>query len=82
MNFFFNDRIKVFPLYSQALQFHNYKDQTVKTCVRTVVLAIHNVDNKEMQQMLEQVPYCSFYAHIACHLRDSWFELDKIIEEA
>ena len=32
--------------------------------------------------MLEQVPYCSFYAHLACHLRDGWFELDRIIEIA
>ena len=26
------------------------------------------------------MPYCNFYAHLACHLRDSWLELDRIIE--
>jgi protein CLEC16A len=52
VNFFFNDRVKIFPLYTRALEFHNYKDQTVKTVVRTIVLSIHKINSKEMLDML------------------------------
>ena len=76
VNFFFNDRVKIFPLYTRALEFHNYKDQTVKTVVRTIVLSIHKINSKEMQDMLQHVPYCNYYAHLACHLRDLWIEMD------
>jgi hypothetical protein len=48
--------------------------------VRTIVLSIHAIENKEMQAMLSHVPYCTFYAHLACHLRDSWILMDRVIE--
>lgn len=31
--------------------------------------------------MLQNVPYCNYYAHLACHLRDLWIEMDQVIEQ-
>lgn len=33
INFFFNDKLKTFPLYQQAIMFYNHKDQLVRTSV-------------------------------------------------
>lgn len=42
VNFFFNDKFKTFPLYTQAIKFYNHKEPMVRTSVRTITLTVYN----------------------------------------
>ena len=43
VNFFFNDRIKTFPLYQAAINLYHCKEQLVRTGVRTITLTIFEI---------------------------------------
>lgn len=58
VNFFFNDKLKTFPLYSQAMMFFNHKDQLVRTSVQAITLAVFNISNPEMQSLFTVLPFC------------------------
>ena len=72
VNFFFNDKFKTFPLYHQAIKFYNHKESMVRTSVRTITLTIYSIRNDKMKELFVGLPYCSYFACIACQLRDSW----------
>ena len=81
VNFFFNDKLKTFPLYSQAIMFFNHKDQLVRTSVQAITLAVFNISNPEMQSLFTVLPFCYYFANVSCRLRDIWFEIDQAIEQ-
>lgn len=66
VNFFFNDKFKTFPLYHQAIRFYNHKESMVRTSVRTITLKIYSIGNAKMRELFVGLPYCSYFAHLAC----------------
>ena len=72
INFFFNDRLLTFPLLQAAMTLYNSRDNLVRTSVRSIILTIYGIENQEMQKMFHMLPFASFYASLACHLRDMW----------
>ena len=81
INFFFNDRLRTFPLLQAALTLYNSKEQLVRTSVRSIVLTIFGIDNPHMQALFHMLPFAAFYANLACHLRDLWLQIEIKIEE-
>ena len=81
VNFFFNDRLKTFPVFQAAMSLYSFRDQLVKTSVRTITLQIFELKNDEMYKLFHVVPYCSFYSSLACHLRDLWIGIEKEIDQ-
>ena len=85
VNFFFNDRFKTFPLYTQAVKFYNHKEVMVRTSVRTITLKVYQLfagkgDNARMRDLFIGLPYCSYFAHVACQLRDTWLQVEQHVE--
>lgn len=58
VNFFFNDKLKTFPLYHQAIMFFNHKEQLVRTSVQSITLTLFNIQNPEMQGLFTVLPFC------------------------
>jgi protein CLEC16A len=81
VNFFFNDKLKQFPLFLQAICFFNHKEQLVRTSVQSIALTLFNIRNPEMQSLFSVLPFCQFYANVACRLRDIWQQMDFTIEQ-
>ena len=48
INFFFNDRLKTFPLLLAATTLYNSKEQLVRTSVRSITLTIFELENADM----------------------------------
>jgi protein CLEC16A len=80
VNFFFNDKLKTFPLYYQAIMFFNHKDQLVRTSVQSIALTLFNIPNPEMQGLFTVLPFCQFFANVVCRLRSIWLQMDHNIE--
>ena len=81
VNFFFNDRLKTFPVFQVATTLYNSKEQLVRTSVRTITLQIFELKNEEMYKLFHVVPFCAFYSNLACHLRDLWINIEKEIDQ-
>jgi protein CLEC16A len=79
VNFFFNDKFKTFPLYHQAIKFYNHRETMVRTSVRTITLTIYSIKNPKMKELFVGLPYCSYFACIACQLRDIWALIDALV---
>lgn len=52
----------------------------VRTSVRTITLKIYSIGNQKMRELFIGLPYCSYFAHLACQLRDSWVAIDKHVD--
>ena len=63
------------------MSLYSFKDQLVRTSVRTITLQIFELKNDEMYKLFHVVPYCSFYSSLACHLRDLWISIEKEIDQ-
>lgn len=81
MNFFFNDKLKTFPLFMQAVMFFNHKDGLVRTSVQAITLALYNIPNPEMQSLFTVLPFCQYFANLSCRLRDIWQQIDYTIDQ-
>ena len=81
INFFFNERLKAFPLFQAALKLYNSREQLVRTSVRSITLSIFELDCPSMHQFLACLPFSAFYANLACHLRDLWIGIETHIEQ-
>ena len=81
INFFFNDRLQTFPLLSATMTLYSSRDHLVRTSVRSILLQIFAIENPEMQGMFPMLPFCAFYANLACHLRDLWLQIEIKIEQ-
>ena len=77
INFFFNDRLKTFPLLLAATTLYNSKEQLVRTSVRSITLTIFELENADMQDLFHRLPFAAFYANLACHLRDLWIGIES-----
>lgn len=81
VNFFFNDKLKHFPLLFNAIKFFNHKDQLVRTSVQSITLTLLNIPNPEMQTLFTVLPFCQYYANLSCRLRGIWTQIDTTIEQ-
>lgn len=66
VNFFFNDKFKTFPLYHHAIKYYNHREQMVRTSVRTITLKIYSLKNDKMHELFAGLPYCAYFACLAC----------------
>jgi hypothetical protein len=51
----------------------------VRTSVRTITLTIYSIKNPKMKELFSGLPYCSYFACLACQLRDSWVQIDRLV---
>ncbi len=77
INFFFNDKFRTFPLFHEAVKFYNHSNHMIRTAIRTVTLKIFSIQNPQMQQLFSGLPYCSYFAHLACFLKEHWKRMDE-----
>jgi hypothetical protein len=49
--------------------------------MQALTLALFNIPNPEMQALFTVLPFCQYFANLACRLRDIWFEMDQTVEQ-
>ena len=81
VNFFFNDRLRTFPVFQVAMTLYNSREQLVRTSVRTITLQVFELKNEDMYKLFHVVPFCTFYPNLACHLRELWMSIEKDIDQ-
>jgi len=82
IKFFFNERAQQFPLFVEAVRFFGHRDQMVRTAVRTTTLQVFSVEDPVMQRFVLERSSCTYFVHLACHLRELWVRLDQAAARA
>lgn len=71
IQFFYNAKMKHFPLLLMAQRFANHPETMVRNAVRIINLTVFKINDKKLNdELLSDVPYCLAFVHLACLLRD------------
>lgn len=49
----------------------------VRNAVRVIVLTVFKLSDEAVNELLGEVPFCSYFAHLACFLRDKVLDVDQ-----
>jgi protein CLEC16A len=71
IQFFYNAKMKHFPLLLMAQRFANHPETMVRNAVRIINLTVFKINDRKLNnELLSDVPYCLSFVHLACLLRD------------
>mmetsp|Transcript_61068 Transcript_61068/g.137871 ORF Transcript_61068/g.137871 Transcript_61068/m.137871 type:complete len:1000 (-) Transcript_61068:101-3100(-) len=74
--FFLNERLGAFPLYVEGVRFFAHNDNMVRTAVRTLTLQVYSIEDRAMRRFVLEMSSQTYFIHIACYLRELWYQLD------
>jgi hypothetical protein len=49
----------------------------VRNAIRIIVLTIFKLNDEGINKLLCDLPFCSYFAHLACFFRDKLLDLDR-----
>jgi hypothetical protein len=68
----------------KTLFFYNHPESMVRTTVRNIYLSIlkcnsrpKSAGNEVYYKYMVSYPYCNYFIHYACFIRDFWLNIDK-----
>jgi len=59
------------------VKFYNHPEMMVRNAVRVIALTIFKLNEEAVNLALGDLPFSSYFAHLACHLRDKVLDLDQ-----
>ena len=78
IKFFTNSRTNNFPLLAITCKFFNHSELMVRNAMRIIVLNIFQLNDPHVNLLLEDLPFCTFFAHLSCFLKDQVIRIDEI----
>ena len=79
LKFFFHEDSYTFPLLVNCLKFYHHPDSMISNTIRNIFLFILKMKNKQCIDYICNLPMVSYFAFIACRLRDEIKTLNKKI---
>jgi protein CLEC16A len=76
IKFFTNSRSNNFPLLAVTCKFFNHSETMVRNAMRIIVLTIFKLNDPTVNSLLTDLPFATFFVHIACYLRDHIIQVD------
>ena len=70
-------RFNSFPLYATAIKFYNHPDSMVRNAIRIIALTVIKLDDDQVNKLLADLPFCSYFTNLACFFRDKIMDIDK-----
>jgi hypothetical protein len=59
-----------------AVVFYNHPEMMVRNAIRIIVLNIFKINDERVNQLLGELPYCSYFINLALLFRDKVLDLD------
>ena len=79
LKYFFHEDSYTFPLLVNCLKFYHHPDSMISNTVRTIILFILRMKNKQCIDYMCNLPMISYFVFITCRLRDEIKTLNKKI---
>ena len=70
IKFFVNSRTNNFPLLAITCKFYNHSEMMVRNAARIIILQILKLNDSMVNKLLQDLPFCTFFAHLGCFLKD------------
>ncbi|KAF9155439.1 hypothetical protein DFQ26_009738, partial [Actinomortierella ambigua] len=64
INFFFNEHLDDFPLYSEAIKFFNHEESMIRIAVRVITLNVYGVDDQQMQDFILDRTTTTYFSNL------------------
>lgn len=77
IKFFMNARTNNFPLLAITCKFFNHAETMVRNAARIIILTIFQLNDPLVNKLLVDLPFCNFFVHIGCYLKDSIVKIDE-----
>ena len=77
IKFFINTRTNNFPLLAITNKFFNHSEMMVRNAMRIIVLKILQLNDPLVNKLLQDLPFCTFFAHLGCYLKDQIIQIDE-----
>ena len=77
IKFFMNARTNNFPLLAITCKFFNHGETMVKNAARIIILTILKLNDPLVNKLLLDLPFCTFFAHLGCYLKDLVVKIDE-----
>ncbi|CAD2095118.1 conserved Plasmodium protein, unknown function [Plasmodium vinckei lentum] len=74
--FFFNEKNKKFPLYTESLRLYKFNDIITRTYVKNIILNIFKIEDEGIENLI--LLRSSFFAVLVCYLRTHLIKINKI----
>jgi len=78
IKFFMNARTNNFPLLAITCKFFNHGETMVKNAARIIILTIFKLNDPLVNKLLLDLPFCTFFAHLGCYLKDLIVKIDEV----
>eukprot|EP00127_Corallochytrium_limacisporum_P004897 Clim_evm41s191 gene=Clim_evmTU41s191 len=79
IHFFFNEHLKDFPLYTEAIKFFNHSERMVRIAVRTIALNVFKVDSKPMREFIVSRTANPYFSNLVWYLGNLTMEMDGLV---
>ena len=77
IKFFINARTNNFPLLAITCKFFNHGETMVRNAARIIILTIFKLNEPLVNKLLLDLPFCTFFAHLGCYLKDLIVKIDE-----
>lgn len=63
-------------MFAIAIKFYNHSEMMVRNAIRIIALTIFKLNEDSINKLLTDMPFCSYFANLACYFRDKILDLD------
>ncbi|XP_064406876.1 protein CLEC16A-like isoform X2 [Halichondria panicea] len=79
IHFFYNEHLRDFPLYTEAIKFFNHSETMVRIAVRTLTLNVFKVDDKNMLEYIRNKTAAPYFSNLIWFIGNHIIELDECL---
>lgn len=79
VHFFYNEHLRDFPLYTEAIKFFNNSESMVRIAVRTLTLNVYKVDDSPMLEYIRNKTAAPYFSNLVWFMGNHIIELDECL---
>lgn len=79
VHFFYNEHLRDFPLYTEAIKFFNHSESMVRIAVRTLTLNVYKVDDPPMLEYIRSKTAAPYFSNLVWFIGNHIIELDECL---
>jgi protein CLEC16A len=82
IHFFYNEHLRDFPLYTEAIKFFNHPESMVRIAVRTLTLNVYKVNDKNMLEYIRNKTAAPYFSNLVWFIGNHIIQLDQCLAQA
>jgi protein CLEC16A len=79
IHFFYNEHLRDFPLYTEAIKFFSHSESMVRIAVRTLTLNVFRVNDTQMLEYVCNKTAAPFFSNLVWFIGNNVIELDECL---